>query len=175
MFHDRIAAYPPPSASPPAGQRSYSPAPKRPNHLAPGPSRPSYNPRSSSLSLISRANSSSSSLPGSSRAPNGSALRQELTPPPFVDDPLDVLVKIIGVPLPKDALDDQDVQVKQPAQLTEDIDFDGLSLQQFVYEADRQKLSAQSQPEEYTAQSVEECEYVHRNMLVWGHIDYGTR
>ena len=151
---------------PPFGQRSYSPVPKRPSHLAPS-SRPPYNPRSSSLSLISRTNSSTSSLPGASRAPNGSTLKQQLTPPPFADDPLEVLEKIIGLPLPQAAgVNGEENDNERPEELVADIDFEGLSLEEFASGIDRLNGSSKGAEKPRSAQSVEECEYVRQSMTV---------
>ena len=165
MFLERFSNQPTPSASPPPlGQRSYSPAPRRPNHLAPTASRPALNQRPSSLTLISRANSSTGSLPGVARALNASTLRQQITPPPYVEDPLEVLKKIVGPSLPRDDVsDDEDGGASRPDELVEDLDFGGLSLEEFV---DREEAMQQTWEIELgiqNAQSAEECEYVHQD------------
>lgn len=162
MFLDRFSNQVTPSASPPSAQRSQSPLPpRRPANLATNLSRPHYNARSSSLSLISRANSSTGSLPGGSRAVNGSTLRQEMTPPPYVQDPLNVLERIIGTPVTREALDDTaDHAIERPDTMVEDIDFSGLSLEDFANGASVRRDSIESEPRYYNAQSVEECMYV---------------
>ena len=162
MFLDRFSAHPTPSASPAPSQRSYSPAPRRPGQLSSGLSRPSLNPRSSSLtSLVSRANSSTGSLPGTGRLTNGSALKQSTAAPPDVDDSLDVLQRIVGVSFQKDIEDGEGVDVKErPDELIEDIDFRGLSLQDYVQFSKETKPSLESDGLSEDFQSVEECEYV---------------
>ncbi|QSZ34042.1 hypothetical protein DSL72_005622 [Monilinia vaccinii-corymbosi] len=85
-----------PSASPPPPPLNRNPTlPRRPSRLVPSPvgGRPSFNPRSSSLSLVS--NDSNSSLLSSSRRPNGSNLKQAATPP-NVPDPLEVLGTLLN-------------------------------------------------------------------------------
>ena len=161
MWLDRLSNQPTPSGSPPMGpNRSFSPAPRRPSHLAPGPSqRPGYSPRSSSLSLVSRANSSTSSLPAAGRIPNGSALKQEITPPPDLDDPLQILEQIIGSPLRKE--DDRsggaegEESVERPPELVEDIVFDGQSLQEFASSSPEPEEDKNSTDQGF---SIVECE-----------------
>ena len=163
MWLDRLSNHPTPSASPPMGpNRSFSPAPRRPSHLAPGLSqRPGYSPRSSSLSVVSRANSSTGSLPAAARIPNGSTLKQEIIPPPNFDDPLQILEQVIGSPL-REGDDgsgeaDEEESAERPPELVEDIAFEGLSLRDFA--------NSSPEPDEnsYTAGqnfSIEECEQV---------------
>ncbi len=161
MWLDRLSNQITPSGPPPMNpNRSFSPAPRRPSHLAPGPSqRPGYSPRSSSLSVVSRANSSTSSLAAPGRIPNGSTLKQEITPPPNSDDPLETLEQIVGSPLRKG--DDQsggseeEESVERPPELVEDIAFDGQSLDDFA------KGSPESEEDRYSASrifSTQECE-----------------
>lgn len=90
---DRLSGHTTPSASPPPQLNRNPNLPRRPSHLVPSPvgGRPPFNPRSSSLSLVS--NDSNTSLL-SSRRPNGSNLKQTVTPP-NVPDPLEVLGKLL--------------------------------------------------------------------------------
>ncbi|KAH0538056.1 hypothetical protein FGG08_005318 [Glutinoglossum americanum] len=161
MWLDRFSAQSTPSGSPPPPQnRSYSPAPRRPSHLAPLalPARPGFSPRSSSLSLAS--NVSTSSLPGTSRPPNGSTLRQSVTTNVHnVTDPLEVLQRIIGAPL-------KSREVESPgnlsgsldqSQIAGDIDFGGLSLQEFV-QLHNEPPATKSIIHTYSTLSVEEYE-----------------
>lgn len=164
MFLDRFSNHPTPSASPAPSQRSYSPAPRRPGPLGSGLSRPSLQPRSSSLtSLVSRANSSIGSLPGIARLPNGSGLKQSTAAPPDVDDPFEVLEKIVGVSLQRSKEDGNDgaSTIQKPDELLDDIDFGTLSLQDFVESRASNKSSIEVDGEMEDIQSVEECEYVH--------------
>ncbi|RAL66113.1 hypothetical protein DID88_005784 [Monilinia fructigena] len=91
---DRLSGHTTPSASPPPPLTRIPNLPRRPSHLLPSPAggRPPFNPRSSSLSLVS--NDSTTSLLSSSRRPNGSNLKQTAAPP-NVPDPLEVLGKLL--------------------------------------------------------------------------------
>jgi vacuolar protein sorting-associated protein 52 len=151
MF-DRLGA-----STPSMGQRSYSPAARRPSPLA-ATSRAPYNPRSSSLSLPSRGNSSTESLPRPSREINGSALRREPMTVPNFEDPLQVLERIVGLPLPVEHTDAEDEPVKKPTDLSEDIDLHGLSLEDFA--ARKPEATTPAKRYNYSAESAEECEYV---------------
>ena len=169
MWLDRFSTQSTPNGSPPPPQnRSFSPAPRRPNHLAPpGPAtRPSFNPRSSSLSLISKANSSSTSLAGTARLPNGSTLKREISPPVDVVDPRDVLQSIIGSQIRRGETpldyNERSVFGEKPEALIEDIDFNGLGLQS--YAEDERGLK---EFDDITYQPIEECEYVCLTFGVW--------
>ena len=153
MF-DRFSNHPTPSQSP--GPRSYSPATRKPTHLA--PQRPPFGPRSSSLSLVSRTNSSTESLPKVGRTTNGSALRQELSPPPDVEDPLRVLERVVGASIDHSDSIDHDTPIPKPTELSEDIDFKGSSLEAFITESPKTRGGAR--PRAGTIRTVEECEYV---------------
>ncbi|MCJ1321560.1 hypothetical protein MMC15_006905 [Xylographa vitiligo] len=141
MWLDRLSNQPTPTGSPPAGQnRSYSPAPRRSMHLAPGSlARPGYSPRASSLSLVSRSNTSNISLPGAARISNGSTLKQQITPPDFVDDPLAILGQILGLSSnADDPINDgteAGAMLAKPLRFVEEIAFNGLGLQEFAYES----------------------------------------
>ncbi|MCJ1431627.1 hypothetical protein MMC27_000982 [Xylographa pallens] len=138
MWLDRLSNQPTPSGSPPVGQnRSYSPAPRRSMHLAPGSlARPGYSPRSSSLSLVSRSSTSNTSLPGGTRISNGSTLKQQITPPEFVEDPSAILGKILGLSSNADeSINDNagtGAVLAKPLGFEKEIAFNGLSLQDFV-------------------------------------------
>ncbi|KAI9763325.1 MAG: hypothetical protein M1840_000590 [Geoglossum simile] len=151
----------PSSSPPPPLDRSFSPAPRRPSHLAPlaVQTRPGFSPRSSSLSLAS--NVSTSSLPGAFRPSNGSVLRQSVatSAPDNVTDPLDVLQEIIGVPLrQRDAerLGGRDSSSDQ-SEIVDDVDFGSLSLQEFIQVND-EPPAARSIVHAYSAVSVEQYE-----------------
>ena len=167
MWLDRFSGHSTPSGSPPPPHnRSYSPTPRRPSGLEPGGnSRPSYGPRTSSLSINGRVNTSTASL-NSSKVPNGSTLRRQISPPAEFNDPLEVLEAIIGRSLSPEGKgnaqnerSDDDAVVQRPTELVTEIDFGRLSLGDF------------SQPSQYEGEdddagsgmftdSVEECEYV---------------
>ncbi|KAI9705347.1 MAG: hypothetical protein M1820_005177 [Bogoriella megaspora] len=140
MWLNRSPAHTPSSASPPPTSRPYSPAgtPRRSTHLVPNPyqQRPGLQPRSSSLSLIS--NASTDTLPSGRRAPNGTPLRHELAASPAVDvaDPLEVLEGIIGASPGEDGANKPEqrnkIDWKSSDERVADIDFDGLSLEEFA-------------------------------------------
>ncbi|MCJ1479157.1 hypothetical protein MMC13_007841 [Lambiella insularis] len=164
MWLDRLSNQPTPSGSPSMAQsRSYSPAPRRANHLAPGAqSRPNYSPRSSSLSVVSRSNTSTTSLQGVGKLTNGSTLKQEITASQDVDNPLDVLRRVIGSSVSKEnpthSATEADTSIEKPQSLVEDIAFNGMSLDDFVQfppegAQERTQSRAHSQ---FSAQSVEE-------------------
>ena len=165
MWLDRFSNQPTPNGSPPPPQsRSFSPAPRRQNHLAPVPlPRPKYSPRPSSLTLDSKTNSSTTSLPGTSRVPNGSTLKRELTPPPDVGNPLDILQSIIGPTVghsgPFHSQDGEAVG-RKPQTLASDLEFDGLSLQEFAESEEHSGVPNLLPRYQESKQSAEECEYV---------------
>jgi vacuolar protein sorting-associated protein 52 len=156
MWLDRLSSHSTPSGSPPPpANRSYSPATRRPGHLAPtsGPQRPGFSPRSSSLSLVS--NDSTTSLLASSKRPNGSGLRQSSTVAD-VAEPLAVLERLLG---PEgQGLADPSKATANGTGSTEDdadleLDFGGLSLQECVTD-DFPHVKDETS---YNAQTVEEC------------------
>lgn len=154
-----------PSGSPPPPQnRSYSPAPRRSSHLVPELSkRPSFTTRNSSLQLGSRSNLSTTSLASTRPILNGSTLKQQITPPDNLVDPLQVLADVVGKPLVELRSDNGDEQyrqdIKRPEQLAEEVDFNGLSLQDFARQ-DSNNIDIVEQQCEISEQTVEECEYV---------------
>ncbi|KAL8929250.1 MAG: hypothetical protein Q9208_001333 [Pyrenodesmia sp. 3 TL-2023] len=160
MWLDRLSGQSTPSALPASAQdRSYSPAPRRSNHLAPGPPiRPAYGVRTSSIGLSSKADLSTSSF-NSPRLPNGSSLRQQLSPPADVTNPLGVLEDILGKLSDKvvNGSEDRDGRaiVQKPSHLAEGIDFEGLSLHAFV---DRASQEETKKAHQFSAQTAEEFE-----------------
>lgn len=166
MWLDRFSGHSTSSGSPPPPQqRSYSPGPRRPTHLAPGPAqRPGFSPRTSSLSIAVNSNASTTSLASTSRLTNGSALKQQITPPPNVADPLDVLEEVVGLSLHRknasNGLSDDSTFLNKPTSLIEMIEFDGLSLHDFA-RAEVDGVSG-GEKQQYAVQPVEECEYVYR-------------
>ncbi len=179
MWLDRFSGQSTPSGSPPPPQnRSYSPAPRRPSHLVPESRRPSFTPRSSSLNPGPRINQSTTSL-NSHRLPNGSNLKQQVPPAGFTD-PLKVLEDIIGRPVEKDILENGTTQnsteLERPSQLSEDVDFDGLSLQAFAEAANPEAMNGESDDHRVSAQTVEECEYVYSSGKAVGFLlNHGCR
>ena len=165
MWLDRFSSQPTPNGSPPPPQsRSFSPARRRPSHLAPvPPPRPGYNLRSSSLSLNAKANVSTISLSGTSRVPNGSTLIHELTPPPDVGNPLDILHSIIRSTVHHHEIPhstDGEAVVEKPQTLTPNVEFGELSLQELVQSGKQFGQPALVPQHQESKQSVEECKYV---------------
>jgi hypothetical protein len=158
---DRLSSYSTPSGTPPPRRDSYSPAPRRGYPSGPGllPLRPGLVPRASSLSLISPG-ASTTSLSSTARQPNGAPRRRPTGGAPHHGpDPIQVLASIMGglprKPLVSSGERDQTVPQK-PEAVVEDIDFGGLSLQDFAAQAPldhRRTTSVHT----YSAQSVEEC------------------
>lgn len=135
MWRDRISGQSTPPLTrnpslPTLPQRSSSQLSHGPYNNRPGGAR------TSSTSLLSSPNDSTASLPGTARAPSGSGLRPvsgQRTRPAIVPDPLEVLNGIIGkeqrqMDLPQ--LSDE--PYTKPKELSETIDFNGMSLEQFV-------------------------------------------
>lgn len=138
-------------------KRSFSPASRRPSHLGSTsvPQRPGFNPRSSSLSLIS--DDSTTSLLSSSRRNNGSALKQSSTVTP-AGDPLALLGKLLGSKRGgTDAFESGAVNGVGGAfeDSDFDLDFGGLNLQQLVLEG----TSGGDEKPLYNSQTVDECMY----------------
>lgn len=156
MWLDRFSGKDSNSGSPPPQNRSYSP--RRPSHLGPGAAtRPGFSPRSSSLQLGLKSNASTTSI-NSSRVPNGSTLKQQITPPADVTDPLDVLAEIVGGPLIGQTLQngksEMDLFTKPPS-LVEEVHFNGLGIHDFIQEVEEREDDSN-----IVTQAVDECEYV---------------
>lgn len=157
MWLDRLAGKDSTSGSPPPHNRSYSP--RRPSQLGPGAvKRPSFSPRSSSLQLGPK-HGASTNLISSSGVSNGSALKQQITPPADVTDPLEVLAKITGESPTKEkngSGENQEASLYgRPSVLAEEVDFNGLSLFQFA-----QELEETDNGYRDITEVVDECEYV---------------
>lgn len=159
---DRLSAYSTPSGTPPPRRDSYSPAPRRgypPSGPGALPTRPGLVPRTSSLSLISPT-ASTTSLPPSARVPNGGPRRRPTGGVPHNGpDPVKVLASIMGglprKPLVGSGEKDQAIPQK-PEVMVEEIDFAGLSLQDFAAAAPREHKPTIS-VHTHSAQSIEEC------------------
>ena len=130
MWLDRLSTHATPNPSPP-GRTSFQNV-RRSSQLPVHP-RPGYSPRSSSLN-VGRPNGSSASFNSPRLNANGSTLRQELTPAPDLTDPLAVLEQIVGKSLRQDEKEGapSEDEAAKPQDLVQDINFDDLSLEEFV-------------------------------------------
>ena len=162
MWLDRFSAQSAPTGSPPPQHKSFAPAPRRPSHLGPGAvTRPGFSPRSSSLNVSGKLSSSNTSL-NSPRLPNGSHLKQQITPPADFTDPLKVLEEIVGRPLHEADGGQESSQdglgLERPSELIEDVNFGGLGLVDFLHDrGDEYGLEIRDD----TIHTAEECEYVY--------------
>lgn len=128
MWLDRLSGHSTPSGVP-FDSRGSSPAPRRSTHLSPVPqnNRPGSNRQGSSLSILLTPSDSQTSLPALAR--DASSRKR----PSDVLDPLEVLNGIIGKQKGETVGGSKTLGVgTKPAQLTGEIDFGGLSLEEFV-------------------------------------------
>lgn len=134
MWLDRIAGNSTPD-------RGLSPTPQRSSssYLSPNRqnSRPALSRPGSSLSALVSPNASSASLPAVARVPEESTIKQNATVgtrPSDIADPLEVLNGILKKRdvKSKDESPTQESKAVKPALLVEEVDFDGLSLEEFV-------------------------------------------
>src|ERR1700760_1377520 len=138
MWQDRRPNPP----SPASRSGTSSPLPRRPTNPGPGPlpPRPGVNPRSSSLSLASTPSASVTNVASTLRTTNASSLRHELRAdavPQHSVDPLRALEQILGTSLEKEPSRNALTEENAPEGLDEPIDFQGLSLQEFVARSSR--------------------------------------
>jgi hypothetical protein len=159
---DRLSSYSTPSGTPPPRRDSYSPAPRRgypPSGPGPLPSRPGLVPRASSLSLISPG-ATTTSFPSTARGPNGAPRRRPTGGAPHHGpDPVHILASIMGgLPRnpPANSGEREQTAPQKPDAVVADIDFGGLSLQDFAAQAPPKHRRTTS-VHTYSAQSVEEC------------------
>ncbi|KAL8728807.1 MAG: hypothetical protein Q9166_005185 [cf. Caloplaca sp. 2 TL-2023] len=175
MWLERLSGQSTPSGSlPPVQKRAYSPAPRRSSHLAPNSApRPSYSPRTSSLGLVPRANSSTTSL-NSPQLPSGSSLRQEVVAPVDVVDPSEALEALLGRRRSNGTVaghknGDSGSPPRRPSDLAGNIDFEGLSLDAFSGDighdvVPKSRLFAAQTIEEYETEK-DKFEDLHRSIL----------
>ena len=170
MWLDRFANHATPNGSPPPApnRASFQGPPRRPSHLAPNlPTRPAFNTRSSSLSVPSRANASATSLLGTSKLTNGSNPKEGATSPAYFEDPLLVLQRLMGSPLPKGseqgAVDGGVTTLQKPQNLDADIDFNGLSLEGFL--SDSSERERKERQQHNRSLPAPECEYVFSTII----------
>jgi hypothetical protein len=162
MWRDRISVQSTPSG---ANSRNLSPLPRRSSsQLPPSPynSRPGVTSRTSSTSLLATPNDSTTSLPGTARGTSGSPLKQtgiQQPRPANIPDPLEVLNEIIGKENQTDKHVPQLSSVpERPGQLVEAIQFDGLSLEEFLGKEDPAPRK-KSRESDVNAQTVQQFEH----------------
>ncbi|KAJ5106463.1 Vps52/Sac2, partial [Penicillium angulare] len=159
MWRDRISGQLTPSGAnrnPSLPRRSSSQLSQSPYNA-----RPNAAARASSTSLLVSANDSTASLPGTARSPNGQGVRQtsaQRPRPAVVPDPLEVLNGIIR----KEAQDKDVPQLgtksfSRPLELLETIEFDGLSLEEFLATKE-QKPTRKSPSSDVNAQTIQQFE-----------------
>ncbi|TKA83906.1 hypothetical protein B0A55_00198 [Friedmanniomyces simplex] len=138
MWLERFSGQSSQSTPAPSPNRSFSPAPRRSVQLGPStlPRRPGLAPRTSSLSASSFGGSADR-LPVAARIPNGTSLRHELSNAPAgsVADPSEVLEGILGTLTAghgDSANGVPEQSAERPTALVEDIEYGGLSLEDFA-------------------------------------------
>ncbi|KAJ5713847.1 uncharacterized protein N7483_011028 [Penicillium malachiteum] len=161
MWRDRISG----QSTPSGGPRNPSLPRRSSSQLSRGPynSRPGNASRTSSTSLLVSPNDSTASITGpSTRSPNDTGLRQtsaQRPRPATVPDPLEVLNGIIRKETQiKDVPQLSTKPQQRPSELIEVIDFDGLSLEEFVTKTDPKpfRKSATSDVNAQTTQQFEQ-------------------
>ncbi|OQD75148.1 hypothetical protein PENDEC_c008G01723 [Penicillium decumbens] len=136
MWRDRISGQSTPSGAnrnPSLPRRSSSQLSLGPYNNRPGASR------NSSTSLLLTPSDSNTSLTGAGRPSNGLGLRQsslQRSRPAVVPDPLEVLNGIIGKERQQKDVPQLSNLPDRPTGLVENIQFDGLSLEEFVAKSD---------------------------------------
>jgi vacuolar protein sorting-associated protein 52 len=152
MWLDRFSGQSTPVDFSPPHSRNYSPVPRRPSQ-ANQKSGLGLAATRSTTSLDLSANTSNVSLPSTSRPINGSSLRNEQRPPPNVPDPLTILRSILRVPEDRFSLEKEIGRANGVGPVPslgtlEEIDFGGLSLQEFLEQgfADTDIEEPRSQP-----------------------------
>lgn len=157
MWRDRI------SGSSPSGAPRNPSLPRRPSQPSRGPyNHPRTASRTSSTSLLLSPNDSSASLPGTERATHGQGPKQpsaQRPPPTVIPDPLEVLNGIIGKETREKNVPRLSSEPEsRPSHLVEAINFDGLSLEEFVAKPDpvRARKTAGDDVDAQTVQQFEQ-------------------
>lgn len=160
MWRDRISGQSTPSSvnrAPSLPRRSSS-------QLSRGPysNRPGATSKTSSTPLLLTPSDSTTSLSGGARGPNGTGLRQtsgQRPRPATVEDPIEVLNGIIGISESGKGDSESSTQPEsKPAELIETIEFDGLSLEEFVAKADVAPPTRRTKRSEVNAQTIRQFE-----------------
>lgn len=96
--------------------------------------------------------------------PNGSGLKQQITPPADFTNPLKLLEDIIGRPISGEDEEHEEqgqFPVEKPAELVEDVEFGGQGIHEFVEGEDERDGVGSLKSYDDVAQSAMECEYVY--------------
>lgn len=159
MWRDRISG----QSTPSGGNRNPSLPRRSSSQFSRGPynARPGNTATTSSTSLLVSPNDSTASLSGTARPPNGTGLRQtsaQRPRPTAVPDPLEVLNGIIR----KEKQDKGVLQLStnpetRPHDLVKTINFEGLSLEEFVAKA-APKPIRKSPDSDVNAQTIQQFE-----------------
>lgn len=159
MWRDRIAG----QSTVSGGNRNPSLPRRSSSQLSQGPynTRPGITSTNSSTSLLVSPNDSTASLPATGRPSNGTGLRQtsaQRPRPAVVPDPLEVLNGIIRKEKQgKEVLQISAGPEKRPQDLVKSIDFEGLSLEEFVAKA-VPKPTRKSPASDVNAQTIQQFE-----------------
>ena len=164
MWLDRLSANQGGSGtSTPYNNRAYSPARRTPQSSGDNkPIRPTFSPRTSSLSFASTPNASTSSLPGTRpQQSNGLLARRDgaRSQDANTPDPLDVLNSILGRALSSNDSNSSETDapiLEKPGTLVDSIDFGELSLEEFAEQTE--DGAGETPHNKYDLQSVEQCE-----------------
>ena len=101
--------------------------------------------------------------------PNGSGLKQQITPPADFTDPLRSLENIIGRPIPGEHEGHEEEgqgHVEKPTELVQDIEFGGRSIHDFMEGEEERDGVGSLKPIDDAAQSAMECEYVYSHNII---------
>jgi len=152
MWLDRLSGHSSPANPSPPHSRSFSPLPRRPNHLGPhsASQRPAFTPRSSSLSLVS--NDSTASLLGAARRANGSGLKHSATHRDH-PQPVEVLEKLLGIEIREGENAVQNGEEFEEFEIKDELDFKGLTL----FELAKFENTDNDDVHVYKSQGVDEC------------------
>lgn len=100
----------------------------------------------------------------SPRLPNGSGLKQQITPPADFTNPLKLLEEIVGRPIyneDEEHAEEGRDHLGKPAELVQDVDFGGRSIHNFLEDKDEQDGIGTLDSYDDSAQNALECEYVY--------------
>ncbi|KAG8526469.1 uncharacterized protein KY384_008669 [Bacidia gigantensis] len=147
------------TTAPPTSTSASSNGTRRPPYLdtaANQSHRPPFNSRSSSLNVLAKGNTSTSSL-SSARFASGSGLKQEITAAPNAKDPPLVLHEIVRGSTGHEVHSWQSRLAERPDGLVVNVDFGSVTLEHFYSDLSREKSEPQ-EGEGSLAHTDRECE-----------------